>query len=97
MTRRFLYRGLVLSTLAIGSLGCETLHSFLHPKNQDDDVARKKDPDDPANPKAVESDTSKITSVDSDKDNPKPFFNNDRKSGGWSSEAREIEKSLGVN
>ena len=97
MTRRFICRGLVLGTLAIGSLGCDTHRSFLRPKDNDDDVAQKKDQDDPTKPKAVESDTSKIMSVDSDKDNPKPFFSGDRRSGGWSSEAREIEKSLGVN
>lgn len=94
MTRRSICRGLVLGTLIIGSTGCETLHSWLRPK--DDDATKKSDKDDPTKPKSVESDTSKITSPDSDKDNPKPFFKSDRKSGGWSSEAREIEKDLGV-
>jgi len=97
MTRRFIYQGLVLSTLLIGSLGCEPHRSFFRPKDHDDEVAQKRDQDDPTKPKAVESDTSKIMSVDSDSKNPKPFFSGDRKSGGWSSEAREIEKSLGVN
>jgi hypothetical protein len=79
----------------MGSSGCETLHSWLRPK--DDEDAKKSDKDDPTKPKAVDSDTSKILGVDSDKDNQKPFFKSDRKSGGWSSEAREIEKDLGVN
>jgi hypothetical protein len=48
-------------------------------------------------PKAVESDTNKLMSVDSDSSNPKPFFKSDRRSGAWSSEAREIERDLGVN
>jgi hypothetical protein len=78
----------------MASSGCETLHSWLRSKH--DDAAKQSDKDDPRKPKAVESDTSKIMSVDSDKDNPKPFFKSDRRSGGWSSEAREIEKDLGV-
>jgi hypothetical protein len=97
MTRRSICRGLVLSMLVIGTLGCETLHSWLRSKDEDKEEARKADKDDPTKPKAVESDTSKIMGVDSDKDSPKPFFKSDRRSGGWSSEAREIEKDLGVN
>ncbi len=96
MTRRFIYHGLVAATLAIGSSGCDTTHSFLRHKDPDDEVAKKQDQDDPTKPKAVESDTSKIMSVDSDKDNQKPFFKSDRRSGGWSSEAREIEKDFGI-
>jgi hypothetical protein len=96
MTRRFIYHGLVVSALAVGSLGCDTTRSFLRPKDHDDEVAKKQDSDDASKPKAVESDTSKILSVDSDKDNQKPFFQNNRKSGGWSSEAREIERDLGA-
>ncbi len=94
MTRRSICKGLVLGTLITGSTGCETLHSWL--RHNDEDAAKKSDSDDPTKPKAVESDTSKIIGVDSTKDDPKPFFKGDRRSGGWSSEAREIEKDLGV-
>jgi hypothetical protein len=96
MTRRFIYHGLVVGTLVAGSWGCDTTHSFLRHRDHDDEVASKRDKDGPSKPTAVESDTSKIMSVDSDKDNQKPFFKSDRRSGGWSSEAREIEKDLGV-
>jgi hypothetical protein len=34
--------------------------------------------------------------VDSTEKNPQPFFQNNRRSGGWSSEARDIESHLGV-
>lgn len=45
---------------------------------------------------AVDGDPSKILAVDSDPKRPKPFFQNSRRSGGLSSEAREIEGHLGV-
>ncbi len=47
-------------------------------------------------PVAVEADTSKILAVDGDPKKPRSFFSNNRKSGGWSSEAREVESHLGV-
>jgi hypothetical protein len=97
MTRRFIYHGLVVSTLAIGSWGCDTQHAFLRPRDRDGVFANNQDQFDPSKPMAIESDASKIMSVDSDKRNPKPFFKSDRKLGGWSSEAREIERDLGVN
>jgi hypothetical protein len=96
MTRHFIHRAIVLGTLALGALGCETHHGFLRPKD-DGDRSTKTAQDDPATPTAVESDTSKIMGVDSDKDKPRPFFNSDYRSGGWSSQARAIERDLGVN
>jgi len=48
-------------------------------------------------PEAVEFDHTGIHAVDDDGKGPaKPFFKNNRKAGGLSSEAREIERSLGV-
>ena len=44
----------------------------------------------------VETEPTKIQAVDADAKNPKPFPQNNRSSGGWSSEAREIESHLGV-
>jgi hypothetical protein len=95
MTRRSVCRMLCLGAVVAGMSGCETLRSRLRPG--DLDRARVADADDVTKPKAVDSDTSKIMSVDSDSNNPKPFFKTDRRSGAWSSEAREIEKDLGVN
>jgi hypothetical protein len=94
MTRRLICRVLCVSAFFALTTGCETLRSRL--RGGDDDRARTSDADDVTKPKAVESDTSKIMAVDSDSSNPKPFFKSDRRSGGWSSEAREIEKDLGA-
>jgi hypothetical protein len=95
MTRRLICRVVFVSAVVAGITGCETLRSRLRPL--EDDRAKVSDAADVTKPKAVDSDTSKIMSVDSDADNPKPFFKSDRRSGAWSSEAREIEKDLGVN
>jgi hypothetical protein len=97
MMRRLFWRGLVLGSAAIGAAGCDTHRCFLRPKDPAESVAQKRGQDDPSKVSAVESDPSKIMSVDSDDKNPKPFFNGGRRSGGWSSEARDIEKNLGVN
>jgi hypothetical protein len=96
MTRRSMCRVLCVSAVMAGMTGCETLRSRLRP-DDDDKKKRAFDSDDSTKPKSVESDTSKILSPDSDSSNPKPFFKSDRRSGAWSSEAREIEKDLGVN
>jgi hypothetical protein len=94
MTRRFFSSRLLLGALALGSTGCETLHSMLRSHKNDDEMARKSDDDD-VKPRSVESDTSKIPSVDSDDKNQKPFFPNSGRAGGWSKQAQEIEKNLG--
>jgi hypothetical protein len=91
MTRRILCRGLVSTSIVLGSMGCETTRSFLH-RDKDGDVAS----DDPTKPVGVSSETSRIRSVDSDDKNSQPFFKSNRSSLGWSSEAREIERDLGV-
>jgi hypothetical protein len=96
MTRRSMCRALCLGVVMAGVTGCEMLRSRLR-QDDDDKKHASKDVDDATKPKAVESDTTKITSVDSDPSDPKPFFKSDRKSGGWSSEAREIEAHLGAN
>jgi len=89
MIRRQSWLGLATTALCLGLLGCETHRSLLRPKGED---AKS----DSSGAKKVESDTSKIPSVDSDSKDPQPFFKNNRKSGGWSSEAREIERDMGV-
>ncbi len=57
----------------------------------------KDDTVDPHAPEAVEFDHTGVHAVDGDpKAAPQPFFKNNRKAGGLSSEARDIERSLGV-
>lgn len=57
----------------------------------------KGDPAIPHGVEAVEFDHTGVHAVDGDdKGSPRPFFKNNRKAGALSSEAREIERSLGV-
>ena len=91
MMRRFPWLGLVLGVLCLVPAGCETHRSWLRPKDDEDYQVRS------SGIKAVDSDASKILGVDSDEKKSEPFFKNNRRSGAWSSEARSIEKDLGVN
>ena len=97
MTRNLIIRGLVIGALVAGSTGCETLHSTV--RHKDNDEVEKDDSDDATKPKSVESDTSKIQSVDSTSKNSSPFFSPTRPRSAFSSfspEAQSIEKDLGV-
>ena len=71
-----------LAAIVTTSVGCEGLHETRYKDDRGTGVP--------------ESETSKIQAVDTDPKSPKPFFANDRLSGGWSSEARAIERHLGV-
>ena len=93
MTRRKILRVLSLGVVTAALTGCDTLAPWHRQK--DDDQAPGGD--DPTKPGSVRSDTSKISAVDSDSSNPKPFFSNSRRWSGLSSEARDIERDLGVN
>ena len=95
MTRRSICRVLCLSAVMAGITGCDTHRSWLRPN--DDDRGKSSDPDDITKPGQIRSDTSKIMGVDSDANDPKPFFSNSRRWSGLSSEARDIERDLGVN
>jgi hypothetical protein len=98
MMRQLIRRGLVLCAIVAGSAGCETLHSMVR-SNDKDDVRKNDDRDDPSTPKVVDSDVSKLKSVDSDDKDPQPFFKTSRTRSAWSSfspEAQAIEKDLGV-
>jgi hypothetical protein len=98
MMRQLIRRGLILAAVVVGSTGCETLHSMVR-SNDKDEMRRKDDSDDPAKPKVVDSDVSKVQSVDSDDKDPQPFFKPTRSRSAWSSwspEAQAIEKDLGV-
>ena len=90
-----LLRVLCLGAVVTGMTGCETLKSW-HRSNDDDGVPSSKS-DDPYKPEAVQMDTSKVMGVSSDSNNQTPFFSNSRRWSGLSSEAREIERDLGVN
>jgi hypothetical protein len=90
-----LLRVLCLGAVVTGMTGCDTLKSW-HRNNDDDGVPSSKS-DDPYKPTAVQMDTSKISGVNSDSNNPTPFFSNSRRWSGLSSEARDIERDLGVN
>ena len=49
--------------------------------NDKDEVSKRDDTDDPAKPKAVDSDVSKIKSVDSTDKDSQPFFKTTRNVG----------------
>jgi hypothetical protein len=86
MRRRRLWLGSVLVTLGAILPGCETLDHALRSRT----VEGPSHGDESESKKAVgteEATTEVIT---------KGFFKPSRGSGGWSSEARDIENSLGV-
>jgi len=96
MIRRSLALLVMLGLTALTIAGCESLRQAI--RSGSDDHAQKgvKATSGGTEASAVESDPSKLQAVDSDAKNPQPFFKNNRPSGGWSSEAREIESHLGV-
>ena len=97
MMRQLISRGLFLGAVIVGSTGCETLHSMV--RSNDKDEVSKKDDDDDTTPKSVDSDVSKLKSVDSTDKSSQPFFNPTRYRSAFSSfspEAQQIEKDLGV-
>jgi hypothetical protein len=96
MIRRSLALLVMLGLTAVTIAGCESLRQAI--RSSSDDHAQKsvKSTNGGTEASAVESDPSKLQAVDSDTKSPQPFFKNNRPSGGWSSEAREIESHLGV-
>jgi uncharacterized lipoprotein len=89
MVRRFRWLAVLLASSVVAIAGCESLRQALRSTKDDKAVH-------PTSATAVESDPTKLQAVDADAKNPKPFFQNNRRSGGWSSEAREIESHMGV-
>jgi hypothetical protein len=86
--RRLRGFGLFLGAICLASTGCETHRSWLRPKDEDELPPRRT---------GIDSDTSKILGVDSDdKATPTSFFKTNRRTGGWSSEAQDIERNLGA-
>ncbi len=96
MFRRFLVSILTVALTAVTISGCESLRQAIRSSHEDQGQKNAKSTDASTDPTAVESDPTKIQAVDSNAKNPQPFFKNNRPSGGWSSEAREIEANLGV-
>jgi hypothetical protein len=85
---RFLIVLMAFSVMMVA--GCESLRQALRSSGENKAVKAT------SGTSAVDGDPSKIQAVDSDAKNPKPFFSNNRRSGAWSSEAREIESHMGV-
>ena len=86
-----------MGALVAGSAGCETLHSSV--RHKDNDEVARKDDDDSTKVDGVSSDVSKLRSVDSDEKSSSPFFSPTRSRSAFSSfspEAQSIEKNLGV-
>jgi hypothetical protein len=94
--RRFLVLLAMMGLTVVTVAGCEGLRQSI--RSASDGHAQKsvKPTSGVAEPSAVEADPTKLQAVDADTKNPQPFFKNNRLSGGWSSQAREIESHLGV-
>lgn len=92
MIGRFPWRKLFLAALFLVPSGCEPLHSWLRHKDDDDAKAL-------ANGSPTQDDlkSQKVIGSSPDDQDASTFFQNNRRSGAWSSEAREIESHLGAN
>ena len=90
MIRRFPRRSLIVGALWLVGSGCEPIRSWLR---QDDDDKKAL-----ADGLMMEDDAPRkvIGGADEEAD-ARSFFKNNRRSGGWSSEAREIESHLGAS
>lgn len=95
MARRFLISLAMMAITVMAAAGCDSLRQAIR-SGKDSQGGNLKSTSYAVGAPAVESDPSKIQAVDSTDKNPQPFFQGSRRSGGWSSEAREIESHLGV-
>jgi hypothetical protein len=89
MSRRTFGRTLLLGALCLVSVGCDTLNSWL--RHDDDKIPQA------GNPTEDDIKSRKVIGSSSDDQDASTFFKNNRRSGAWSSEAREIESHLGAN
>ncbi len=80
--------GLFLGAVVLASTGCE--HSWLRPRDEDELPPRAK------GLKGNSSDDPVIGTNSGDTTTPTSFFKSDRRAGGWSSEARDIERNMGA-
>ena len=92
MMVRFLRTGLVLGLALAGFTGCEHHRCFF--RNADNDSAVKQaSAEKPAD--SMQSEISKVEPVDAE-GSGKSFYQNSRRAGGLSSQAREIEGHFGI-
>lgn len=87
MLVRIPWRKVFLAAVCLIPAGCEPHNSWLRPKQDDDMMSGAADSKSP----------QKVIGSSPDDPTPTSFFQNNRRSGGWSSEAREIESHLGAN
>ncbi len=95
MVRRCLVSVAMMAFTVMAAAGCESFRQAIR-SGSDDQGRNLKSTAYASGVPAIESDPTKIQAVDSTDKNPQPFFQGNRRSGGWSSEAREIESHLGV-
>jgi hypothetical protein len=98
MVRRswVLAASLMMGSAILTIAGCESLREAIRTSNDSKAAKSMKPKSEAEGVFAVESEPTKIEAPDSTPKNPKAFFQNNRSAGGWSSEAREIERNLGV-
>jgi hypothetical protein len=89
MFARIPWRSLIVGALCLAPLGCDHTKSFLRPKD-DDDVLKTNAVDEDEKP-------TKVLGGNASDADARSFFKNDRRAGGWSSEAQEIESHLGAS
>lgn len=94
MVRRCLFLVVLMGLTAMTAAGCEGFRQSI--RSADNGPRSVKSAESAPGAFAVETDPTKLQAVDSTDKNPQPFFKSNRRSGGWSSEAREIESHLGV-
>ena len=94
MVRRIPFLVAMIALMLVVASGCEELRHALRSSNNDQ--ASKTASTGNMSNDAVETEPTKIQAVDADAKHPKAFFQNNRPAGGWSSEARDIERNLGV-
>jgi hypothetical protein len=95
MVRRCLVSLSMMACAVMAAAGCEGLRQAIR-SGRDGQDNNLKSTAYSTGAAAAEADPTKIQAVDSSSKNPQPFFQNNRLSGGWSSQAREIESHLGV-
>jgi hypothetical protein len=89
MIVRSAWRKLLLAAMCLVPAACEPHRSWLRPKPDDDWMSRTAESTDDAK-------SRKVIGGSPDDADSSGFFRNNRRSGGLSSEARQIEKDLNV-
>lgn len=92
MIRRFPWGKLFVAGFCLVPVGCEPHHSWLRDKGDDDAKALAS-----GSPTQDDLKSEKIIGGSAEDSDARSIFKGTRRSGGWSSEAREIEKDLYVN